>query len=152
MHSILKQDMRDAGIAVSEGNELQVFDLQLARDYLHFAGYNLGDEFHKYEAAKAARNGNEVPFPVAPVDTNGEAVTAAAEAEALRLQQEQEAAKAAAEAKAAEEAQRLAQEQEAARVAAEAKAAEESQPAEEDKPVEQVEPAPEAPEDKPAKE
>lgn len=49
MYAKLKQDMRSAGVAVSEGDDLATSDLQLARDFLYFNGINIGEEFHRYE-------------------------------------------------------------------------------------------------------
>lgn len=115
MNSVLKQDMRDAGICVSEGDELQVFDLQLARDFLHFGGYSIGENFHLYEEAKAARGG-------APeVGTN--AADEAAEAARLQAEQEAEIERIKAEQAAAEAARLQAEQDEAARLQAEQEAA-----------------------------
>lgn len=49
MYEQLKNDMRKAGIPVSEGNDLAQSDLQLVRDYCYFAGISLnGDDFLAY--------------------------------------------------------------------------------------------------------
>lgn len=48
MYSKLKNAMREAGLVISEGEELLVHELQVARDFLFFQGHNLGEEFHKF--------------------------------------------------------------------------------------------------------
>jgi hypothetical protein len=50
MSQILKQAMRDAGVLVSEGADLEVNDYQSARDFLFFRGINIGEDFYKYDA------------------------------------------------------------------------------------------------------
>jgi hypothetical protein len=49
MYAKLKQDMRNANIQVSDGDDLRPSDMQLARDFLYFNGINIGEEFHRYE-------------------------------------------------------------------------------------------------------
>jgi hypothetical protein len=51
MYSKLKADMRNAGISVSEGDEINNTDMQLIRDFLFFKGVNIGEDFHRYEEA-----------------------------------------------------------------------------------------------------
>lgn len=48
-HEAIKAAMAAAGIEVSEGPTLLTEELQLARDFLHFNGYEpLNEEFHKF--------------------------------------------------------------------------------------------------------
>lgn len=55
MYEQLKNDMREAGIPVSEGNDLAQSDLQLVRDYFYFAGITLyGDDFLAYASSNGA--------------------------------------------------------------------------------------------------
>jgi hypothetical protein len=108
MYAKLKQDMRNAGVAVSEGPELAGTDLQKVRDFLFFQGINIGEDFHRYEEVTGG----------APELTEEQI---AAQEEAARLAAEQAAQEEAA--RQAAEAERVATE-EAARQAAEAEAEE----------------------------
>lgn len=107
MYAKLKQDMRNAGVAVSEGPELAGTDLQKVRDFLFFQGINIGEDFHRYEEVTGG----------APELTEEQI----AAQEAARLAAEQAAQEEAA--RQAAEAERVATE-EAARQAAEAEAEE----------------------------
>lgn len=63
MYEQLKNDMREAGIPVSEGNDLAQSDLQLVRDYFYFAGITLnGDDFLAYVSP------NNTDGPMSPED------------------------------------------------------------------------------------
>ncbi len=71
MYEKLKADMRAVGIAVSEGAELLVHEMQAARDFMYFhVGLPLETEFHRYEHALAAKLGLEAPE--ASTDDSGE--------------------------------------------------------------------------------
>ncbi len=144
--SILKNDMREAGILVSEGDQVLFTDFQLVRDFMYFQGYplSLGEEYHKYPAFKAALQGESEEVAVVVSDSDSVLVAAAqvtAAAEEATLASDADAAKAIADAQAeadaaaviaaqeavaaeeaarveAAEVARLAAEEEAARVAA----------------------------------
>lgn len=67
MHTQLKNAMRAAGIAVSEGDTLAQSDLQLARDFLYFRGVTLrGDEFDLYEEGPEDSDVNAAQDPTTP--------------------------------------------------------------------------------------
>ena len=112
MYAQLKQDMRDAGISVTEGDDLSAQDMQKARDFLFFRGINIGENFHTYAEASGQR-------PVQQDQSQAEA------AEQARLQEEEQA-RLQAEAEARELAR--AQEEEQARQ----QAADEGQPSAEE--------------------
>lgn len=48
--AFLKQAAAAAGHIVSEGEELLASDMQAVRDYCHFNGVHIGEEFHKFAA------------------------------------------------------------------------------------------------------
>lgn len=123
MYEKLKQDMRDAGIDVTDGDALDHTDLQKVRDFLYFRGINIGEHFDRYEEALEAMDPEVVAAKAAEDKARAEAA-----AEAKRLADEQaaeqaekdaEAAKAAAEQAAQEQAEKDA---EAARLAEQAEA------------------------------
>lgn len=118
MYAQLKQDMRDAGISVTEGDDLSAQDMQKARDFLFFRGINIGENFHTYAEASGQR-------PVQQDQSQAEA------AEQARLQAEEQArlqAEAEAQAEAAARELARAQEEEQARQ----QAADEGQPSDEE--------------------
>lgn len=97
MYSRLKQDMRDAGISVSEGDDLVATDLQPARDFLFFRGINIGENFHLYEEAigavdPAAQEAARLAREEAAAQAEQERIAQEAAAEQERIAQEQAAA------------------------------------------------------------
>lgn len=101
MYANLKRDMREAGISVSEGDELAGTDLQLVRDFLFFRGVNLGEDFHRYDEVMGV-----APAVSEDADAEQAAREAAQAAEDARIAAEQaELDRVAAEEQAAREAE-----------------------------------------------
>lgn len=109
MYANLKRDMREAGISVSEGDELAGTDLQLVRDFLFFRGVNLGEDFHRYDEVMGV-----APAVSEDADAEQAAREAAQAAEDARIAAEQaELDRVAAEEQAAREAEAAAEETQA---------------------------------------
>lgn len=107
MYANLKRDMREAGISVSEGDELAGTDLQLVRDFLFFRGVNLGEDFHRYDEVMGV-----APSVSEDAAEEQAAREAAQAAEDARIAAEQaELDRVAAEEQAAREAEAVAEEQ-----------------------------------------
>ena len=106
MYEQLKQDMRDAGIDITEGPDLDASDMQKVRDFLYFRGINIGEHFERYEEAVAAMDPEVSAAKAAEDKARAEATAeAAAEQAAEQAAAEQAAAEqAAAEQAAAEQA------------------------------------------------
>ena len=117
MYEQLKQDMRDAGIDITEGPDLDASDMQKVRDFLYFRGINIGEHFERYEEAVAAMDPEVIAAKAAEDKARAEATAEAADEQAAA---EQAAEQAAAEQAAAEqaEAEQAAAEQAAAEQAA----------------------------------
>lgn len=139
MYDKLKQDMRDAGVEITDGPDLDASDMQKVRDFLYFRGINIGEQFDRYEEALKDMDPEVIAARAAADLANAEAqkaeadrqaaekaeadATAAEQAEADRVAAEAAAEQAEAERVAAEEAaaaeQAAAEQAEAERLAAE---------------------------------
>lgn len=86
MNAKLKQDMRKAGINVSEGDTLAQEDLQSARDFLYFRGIDIGEHFERYEDPGVEASSQEQEEPVNPVQEPNQGETE----EEVEAQEEQE--------------------------------------------------------------
>ena len=117
MYEQLKQDMRDAGIDITEGPDLDASDMQKVRDFLYFRGINIGEHFERYEEAVAAMDPEVIAAKAAEDKARAEATAEAADEQAADEQ-------AAAEQAAAEQA--AAEQAEAEQAAAEQAAAEQA--------------------------
>ncbi len=71
MYTQLKQAMTAAGITVSEGHELTVADMAKARDFCHFNGHNIGENFHLFGKQEGVTSvAPEVPAVETPAETD----------------------------------------------------------------------------------
>lgn len=86
MNAKLKQDMRKAGINVSEGDTLAQEDLQSARDFLYFRGIDIGEHFERYEDPSVEASSQEQEEPVNPVQEPNQGETE----EEVEAEEEQE--------------------------------------------------------------
>ena len=90
MYAQLKQDMRDAGISVTEGDDLSAQDMQKARDFLFFRGINIGENFHTYAEASGQRPAQQDQSQAEAAEQARLQAEAQAEAEARELARAQE--------------------------------------------------------------